>query len=46
LKAVAAYAEGYRELWEKRLDNLEAYLEELQKQQKESSNGKKRRSKQ
>jgi DNA-binding transcriptional ArsR family regulator len=46
LKEVADYAEGYRRLWEKRLDNLEGYLEKLQKEQKGSNNGKKRRSKQ
>ncbi len=46
LKEVADYAEGYRRLWEQRLDNLETYLEQLQKEQKGSNNGKKRRSKQ
>lgn len=46
LKEVADYAEGYRRLWEKRLDNLEEYLEQLQKERKGSKNGKNRRSKQ
>jgi len=46
LKEVADYAESYRRLWERRLDNLETYLEQLQKEQKGSTNGKKRRSKQ
>jgi DNA-binding transcriptional ArsR family regulator len=46
LKEVAVYAEGFRRLWEKRLDNLESYLEQLQEQQKGPTNGKKRRSKQ
>lgn len=46
LKEVADYAEAYRRLWEKRLDNLEGYLEKLQKERKGSNNGKKRRSKQ
>lgn len=46
LKEVADYAETYRSLWEKRFNNLEGYLEHLQKQQKGSTHGKKRRSKQ
>lgn len=46
LKEVADYAETYRSLWEKRFNNLEGYLEHLQKEQKGSTNGKKRRSKQ
>jgi DNA-binding transcriptional ArsR family regulator len=34
LKAVADYAEGYREMWEHRLDSLETYLQQLKKQEK------------
>ena len=30
LKEVADYVDDYRELWEKRLDRLEAYLSQLQ----------------
>lgn len=45
LKAVADYAEGYRQLWERRLDNLETYLEALQQTPGGSHNGKNRRRK-
>jgi DNA-binding transcriptional ArsR family regulator len=34
LKEVADWAERYRHIWEKRLDQLEAYLEELQSKEK------------
>ena len=32
LKDVAAWVDDYRELWEKRLDRLEIYLAEIQRQ--------------
>jgi DNA-binding transcriptional ArsR family regulator len=35
LKAVAAWIEQYRRLWEERFDRLDAYLQELQKGQKD-----------
>lgn len=34
IQEVAAWAEGYRELWERRLDRLETYLHDLQKEKK------------
>jgi DNA-binding transcriptional ArsR family regulator len=34
LKEVAEWAERYRHIWERRLDRLEAYLEELQTKEK------------
>ena len=34
LKEVAAWAERYREIWEQRLDQLDAYLQELQAKEK------------
>jgi DNA-binding transcriptional ArsR family regulator len=43
LKAVAEWAEGYRAIWERRLDQLEIYLQELQT--KETKNGRRKRSK-
>lgn len=43
LKEVADWAERYRHVWERRLDRLDAYLEELQK--KETSHGRKTRRK-
>jgi DNA-binding transcriptional ArsR family regulator len=44
LKQVADWAEHYRELWEKRLDRLEDYLNELQTiQSKERSHARKHR---
>jgi DNA-binding transcriptional ArsR family regulator len=43
LKDVAEWTERYREIWEKRFDNLETYLQELKA--KEKKHGGKRRSK-
>src|SRR5262245_55989582 len=43
LKEVADWVEGYREIWEQRLDRLETYLQQLQS--KEKTHGRKRRSK-
>lgn len=43
LKAVAEWTEQYRKIWETRFDNLEIYLQELQK--KEKRHVSKRRSK-
>lgn len=43
LKEVADWAEQYRQIWEQRLDRLDAYLQELQ--QKEKSHGRKSRRK-
>lgn len=43
IKEVAAWAEGYREIWEPRLDRLETYLQQLQT--KETKNARKSRSK-
>ena len=34
LKEVASWAEGYRALWERRLDRLETYLHQLKKERK------------
>ena len=34
LKAVADWAEGYRHIWEARLDRLDAYLQDLKKKEK------------
>jgi DNA-binding transcriptional ArsR family regulator len=42
LKDVAEWAERYRQLWEERLDRLDAYLQTLQKEKK---HGRKPRSK-
>ena len=42
LKEVAEWAEGYRAIWEQRLDRLEMYLQKLQK---EKRHGRKQRSK-
>ena len=42
LKEVAEWAEGYRAIWEQRLDRLEMYLQKLQKEKK---NGRRKRSK-
>lgn len=36
LNAVSSWIEQYRELWTKRLDSLEDYLEELQRKEKKS----------
>ena len=41
LREVAEWAERYRELWERRLDRLDAYLKELQ--HKEARRGKRSR---
>jgi DNA-binding transcriptional ArsR family regulator len=38
LQEVADWVEQYRLLWEERLDRLEDYLRELQRQQKEQKN--------
>jgi DNA-binding transcriptional ArsR family regulator len=43
LKDVAEWTEGFRAIWEQRLDRLEAYLQELQL--KEKKDGRKKRSK-
>jgi len=43
LKAVADWAEGFRGIWERRLDRLETYLQELQA--KEKKHGRKQRRK-
>jgi DNA-binding transcriptional ArsR family regulator len=42
LKAVADWTERYRHIWERRLDRLDAYLQELQA--KEKKHGRKPRS--
>ena len=43
LKEVSEWAEGYRAIWEQRLDRLEIYLQELKA--KESKHGRQRRKK-
>lgn len=43
IKEVAEWAEGYREIWEPRLDRLETYLQQLQT--KDTKNARKSRSK-
>jgi DNA-binding transcriptional ArsR family regulator len=43
LKRVAEWAERYRHIWERRLDRLDAYLQELQP--KEKTHGRKPRGK-
>src|SRR5687768_3145870 len=43
LKEVAEWAEGFRAIWEQRLDRLETYLQELQA--KEKKHGRKQRRK-
>ncbi len=43
LKDVAEWTESFRAIWEQRLDRLEAYLQELQIQEKK--HGRKKRSK-
>lgn len=43
IKEVAEWAEGYREIWEPRLDRLETYLQQLQT--KETKNARKSRRK-
>jgi DNA-binding transcriptional ArsR family regulator len=45
LKDVATWAEGYRQIWEQRLDRLEQYLREVQRKQ-EKSHGRQSRRKQ
>lgn len=46
LKEVAEWTERYRKFWEKKFDNLELYLQELQQQQqKEKSHDGKRHKK-
>jgi DNA-binding transcriptional ArsR family regulator len=42
LKEVADWLERYREIWEGRLDRLEAYLETLNKEQEEHPKSRKR----
>ena len=42
LKHVANYLEHYRQLWESRLDRLEVYLSELQREEKERHAARKR----
>jgi DNA-binding transcriptional ArsR family regulator len=43
LKEVAAWAEQYRDIWEKRFDRLEGYLQEMKA--KEKKHGRKQRRK-
>jgi len=43
LKRVAEWTDGFRAIWEQRLDRLEMYLQELQA--KETKNGRRKRSK-
>jgi DNA-binding transcriptional ArsR family regulator len=43
LKDVAAWAEKYRHIWERRFDRLDAYLHELQA--KEKTHGRRQRGK-
>lgn len=43
LKNVAAWLEGYREIWEARFDRLDAYLSEMQKQGKKSEGKKEKK---
>lgn len=38
LKEVAEYAAQFRELWERRLDRFEAYVNELQKEREDGRN--------
>ena len=45
LKEVAEWAERYRDIWEGRLDRLDAYLQILQKETKEQKHGRKPRGK-
>jgi DNA-binding transcriptional ArsR family regulator len=42
LKEVAAWTERYRRFWEESYDQLDEYLNELQKRGKEKGNGRKR----
>ncbi len=42
LKAVSDWAEHYRHIWEQRFDRLDAYLQQLQTQQKEKERQKER----
>jgi len=42
LKAATDWLEGYRQLWEERLDGLERYLRELQAKQKKRGSRKKK----
>jgi DNA-binding transcriptional ArsR family regulator len=41
LEAVAQFTEGYRHIWEGRLDRLDVYLQQLQNEEKQS-HGRKR----
>jgi DNA-binding transcriptional ArsR family regulator len=45
LKQVADWAEQYRHIWERRLDRLDSYLEDMQAKQKEKRHGRKRHGK-
>jgi DNA-binding transcriptional ArsR family regulator len=45
LKDVADWADQYRHIWERRLDRLDAYLQELQAKEKEKRHGRKDRRK-
>ncbi len=38
MQDVAEWLEGYRQLWEERMDRLESYLRELQQQEQEHKN--------
>ena len=45
IKEVAEWAERYRAIWEARLDRLDTYLQQLQKQNKEKKHARKHRRK-
>ena len=45
LKQVADWTERYRHIWEKRLDRLGDYLQELKEKEKEKKHGRKQRRK-
>ena len=45
LKEVAEWTEGYRHIWEERLDRLDGYLQELTQKQREKKHGRKQRRK-
>jgi DNA-binding transcriptional ArsR family regulator len=42
LKEIAEFTEGYRHIWERRLDRLDVYLHELQTNKESKSHGRKR----
>ena len=43
LREVADWAEGYRAIWEQRLDRLDTYLQQLKKRNKEKKHVRQRR---